>query len=68
MVIKVELLGDGDFEIEWDENDPVESQMNDWSEQDFIDAISEGCEQIFAELPLHEIYQDQGDSKSIQSP
>ena len=68
MVIKVELLGDGDFEIEWDENDPVEAQMNDWSEQDFLNAISEGCEQIFTELPLHEVYKDQGDSKSKQSP
>jgi len=30
---------DGTFTISWDENDPVESLMNTWTEQDFIDII-----------------------------
>ena len=30
---------DGTFTITWDENDPVESVLNTWTEQDFIDTI-----------------------------
>lgn len=32
---------DGSLTITWDKNDPVESQLNTWTEQDFIDAIME---------------------------
>ena len=30
---------DGTFTISWDENDPTESMFNDWTEQDFINAL-----------------------------
>jgi len=30
---------DGTLTITWDENDPVESVLNTWTEQDFIDTI-----------------------------
>ncbi len=37
---------DGSFTINWDENDPVESIMNTWTEQDFIDCIMNECKKI----------------------
>ena len=40
---------DGTFTIEWDENDPVESVMNDWTEDDFIRVITEYAEKVLAE-------------------
>lgn len=38
-MIEVKEEKDGSFTISWDENDPIESKMNNWTEQDFIDAI-----------------------------
>lgn len=37
------------FTITWDPNDPVESQMNEWTEQDFIDVIMRRAEEVIAE-------------------
>lgn len=39
MTISVIQNPDGTFEITWDENDPQESILNHWSEEDFINAI-----------------------------
>mgnify|MGYP006935503526 CR=1 FL=1 len=39
MTIEVKVLEDNQLEISWDENEPLESQLNYWTEQDFIDAI-----------------------------
>ena len=36
-MINVTENGDGSFTIDWDENDPQESILNDWTKQDFID-------------------------------
>ena len=38
-MIDVKEETDGSLTISWDENDPIESQLNTWTEQDFIDAI-----------------------------
>lgn len=38
-MIDVKQNEDGSFDISWDENDPQESILNTWTEQDFIDAI-----------------------------
>ena len=38
-MIEVKEESNGTFTISWDENDPVESLMNTWTEQDFINAI-----------------------------
>jgi len=38
-MIDVKEEEDGSFTISWDENDPVESMLNDFTEQDFVDAI-----------------------------
>lgn len=41
MAIEVTENSDGSFTISWDHNDPQESIMNTWTEQDFIDTITE---------------------------
>ena len=40
---------DGTFTISWDENDPLESVLNDWTEEDFIQVITDYAEQILAQ-------------------
>ncbi len=35
-MINVKDHEDGSFTIEWDENDPAESILNDWTKEDFI--------------------------------
>ncbi len=44
-MIKVEEREDGSFDISWDENDPQESILNTWTEQDFVDCIMDRCKQ-----------------------
>lgn len=41
MTIQVFENPDKSFTISWDENDPVESQLNTWTEDDFVKAIME---------------------------
>ena len=38
-MIKVTQDGENKFTIEWDENDPNEKMFNNWTEEDFINAI-----------------------------
>ena len=45
-MIEVKEKEDGSFDISWDENDPTESILNTWTEQDFIDCIMQECEKI----------------------
>ncbi len=49
MAINVTEEQDGSFTITWDESDPIESQLNTWTEQDFIDAIMERCKEVLGE-------------------
>lgn len=42
MAMNVTENGDGSFTIEWDENDDREKMYNDWSEEDFLNAITSG--------------------------
>lgn len=49
MTIKVTELEDGTFEINWDESDPYESALNDWTEDMFLDFIMEGVRQAMAQ-------------------
>ena len=39
MTIRVSENPDKSLTISWDETDPVESQLNTWTEEDFIQAI-----------------------------
>ncbi len=45
-MIEVTEEKDGSFTIEWDDQDPAESILNTWSEQDFIDVIQERLHQL----------------------
>ena len=45
-MIDVKEEEDGSFTISWDENDPKESILNTWTEQDFIDAIMDHINEI----------------------
>jgi len=49
-MIEVKEKEDGSFDISWDENDPTESILNTWTEQDFIDCIMDGCKRTLAGL------------------
>ena len=40
-MINVKEETDGSFTISWNENDPIESQLNHWVEEDFLNAIKE---------------------------
>jgi len=42
MTIQVFENPDKSLLITWDENDPVESQLNTWTEEDFVCAIMDG--------------------------
>ena len=45
-MIDVKEEDDGSLTINWDENDPVESILNTWTEQDFINAIMERINEL----------------------
>lgn len=45
-MIEVNEETDGSLTISWDENDPVESILNTWTEQDFIDAITKRINEL----------------------
>ena len=38
-MINVKQLGDFEFEISWDENDPKESVFNHYTKEDFIQLV-----------------------------
>lgn len=42
MAINVTENDDGSITIEWDEHDDYEKMYNDWSENDFITALTSG--------------------------
>ena len=37
---------DGSLTISWDENDPYEKFLNDWTEEDFIKAIADRLDRL----------------------
>jgi len=45
-MIEVKEETNGSFTISWDEKDPVESIMNDWTENDFIQAIKNRLKEL----------------------
>jgi hypothetical protein len=45
-MIEVKEEQDGSFTISWDEKDPIESMMNDWTESDFLDAIQKQLDKL----------------------
>jgi len=47
--ITVTHLGDSSFTIEWDEKDVATSLLNDWTTEDFKEAIRIGCADLLLE-------------------
>ena len=45
-MIDVKQIAEKEFEISWDENDPVESQLNHCEEKDFINFFTEKLTQM----------------------
>jgi chaperonin cofactor prefoldin len=45
-MIDVKQEDDGTLTISWDENDPQESILNTWTEEDFINAIQDKCKSL----------------------
>jgi hypothetical protein len=45
-MIKVVQEADHSFTITWNENDPIESQLNTWEAEDFIKCIMDRCEEL----------------------
>jgi hypothetical protein len=45
-MIEVQQNDDGSLQIDWDPNDPVESIMNHWTEEDFIKALKDHLETV----------------------
>jgi hypothetical protein len=42
--LTVILEDDGSITFDWDKNHPVTSIMNDWTEQDFIDLLTDAVQ------------------------
>jgi hypothetical protein len=45
----VTINEDDSITIEWDENHPVTSVFNTWTEKDFLDSILNGCKDVIGE-------------------
>jgi hypothetical protein len=45
-MIEVQQNDDGSLQIDWDPKDPVESIMNDWTAEDFIQALKDHLETV----------------------
>ena len=48
-MIEVKENDNGSFDISWDPKDPKESMLNEWTEQDFVNAIVDQCNKILDE-------------------
>ena len=48
-MIQVTEKADGSFDISWDERDPVEKILNDWTEEDFVNVIQEHLKKLSEE-------------------
>lgn len=50
MTIEVRELDDGNIiEVSWDPNDPIERGLNDWTEEQFLEAILQRAREVLAE-------------------
>ena len=49
MTIECFTEDDGSLTIQWDENNPVESMLNTWTEEDFINAILSKVKEVLGE-------------------
>lgn len=45
-LITVTQIGENAFDIEWDGNHPATRMLNNWTEEDFINAIRIGLQEL----------------------
>lgn len=43
---------DGSFTIEWDQNHPVTSYFNNFTEEDFVNMIMDACKKVLGKEEL----------------
>ena len=65
MTIECFTEDEGSLTIQWDENNPIESMLNTWTEQDFINAILNYCKETIGEEEYNKIM-EQHDASSGQ--
>ncbi|AIX17242.1 hypothetical protein Syn7803C76_19 [Synechococcus phage ACG-2014b] len=64
--MNVNELPDGKLQIEWDENDPIESILNTWTEEDFQNFFDECLRQDsgeFGEESKEDYYNSESEGK-----
>jgi hypothetical protein len=47
--ITIKEKSDGSFDLEWDELDPRCFEINDWTAEDFEEAIATGLQEVLLE-------------------
>ena len=58
MTITATINDDETITFNWDENDPVDSVFNTWTEQDFMDAILNYCKEVIGEEEYNKIIEE----------
>jgi len=58
MTITATVNDDETITFEWDENDPVDSVLNTWTKQDFLNAILNYCKETIGEEEYNEIVKE----------
>lgn len=61
-MINVKEEDDGSLTISWDENDPIESILNDWTEEDFLNCILDKCKEVLGEEEYNNILKNPEES------
>jgi hypothetical protein len=62
MTITATVNDDETITFEWDENDPIDSVLNTWTEQDFMNAILNYCKEAIGEEKYNKIMEEQQES------
>jgi len=58
MTITATVNDDETITFNWDENDPVDSVLNTWTEQDFLNAILNYCKEVIGEEAYNKIIEE----------
>ena len=58
MTITATVNDDETITFDWDENDPVDSVLNTWTEQDFLNAILNYCKEVMGEEEYNKIIEE----------
>lgn len=59
MTIIATVNDDETITFDWDENDPVDSVLNTWTEQDFLNAILNWSKEAIGEEEYNRIIEEQ---------